>query len=103
MKQVYVEMREGGGARIHVNPMVIDPRWLLNPDRSGVEKVSPSFWKLVDGKLTPMTQAERDAVGGAVYAPKVPEVRVPDSWLLRAAWVAGGTSVGYFIAQWIGG
>ena len=52
-------------ARILVNPTELEYKTyknsVIDPDLSAVKSVPPHFWKLVDGKVMPMSEAEMKA------------------------------------------
>jgi len=64
-KIFYFFPSNGMGARILVNPstdiLKMDGIFLIEPNLSKVQGISPSFWKLVDGQILPMTKEEREA------------------------------------------
>lgn len=40
--------------------------WLISPDMTAVESVSPKYWKIVDNSLVEMNQAEKDIVDAEI-------------------------------------
>lgn len=63
MKKRYVLFNSNGlGARILVNPATVPSGAMLDPDISQVKGVSPSYWKIVDGKILEMSLDEKSRV-----------------------------------------
>lgn len=60
--KVVVFNNHGLGARVLVNPDVVPIGAFVNPDLKLVEGFSPSYWKLENGSIIPMTSEERAEV-----------------------------------------
>jgi len=101
-------------ARILVNPPNVDeflgkPNAFINPDLSEVIGTPPHFWKVVDGKIVPMSRPEKlarlklhaaNGVDNRVRAMPLPKVRAERpilSHLLAAAIGAAAGALGVWL------
>lgn len=67
MKDYYVVFNKNGGARLErsikkAEELSKELVTIKNPDLSKVAKISPSYWKFVDGEVHPMTEEEQAIV-----------------------------------------